>query len=207
MLFIFLVNFYYQKISSGELLSLAVDSIEQEARIDLLHNGNDPSLGLVTAPVTIVAFEDFQCPYCRQAQPALKQLLATYGRDVRFIYKDFPLNVIHEEAQAAAEAGQCAYEQGKFWEFHDALFENQERLSEAFYRTVAKEVGMNITQFNECEKSGKYRKQVNEDAQLGRTLGVVGTPTFFVNGELFAQGYSPELNQSFEKAIEFIKGL
>lgn len=205
--FIFLVIFYYQKISSGELVNQAVDTIEQSVRLELLHNGGDPSIGNVNAPVTIVAFEDFECPFCLEAQPFLKELLVKYGNDVRFIYKDFPLTTIHPGAQGAAEAAQCAHEQRKFWEFHDVLFANQDRFAEAYYRTVALDMGLSITDFNECMATGKTKKGIAEDLKLGADLGVVGTPTFFVNGELFAQGYSPALKSEFETAIEYIKGL
>lgn len=201
----FQIAFHLNNITSGEYVSRAVDSIKQDATIDLLHNVvGDPSQGPLNAKVVIVAFEDFQCPYCLAAQPMIKKLLATHGDSVRFIWKDFPLTVIHPEAQQAAEAAQCANEQGKFWEFHDKLFENQEIISEANFRVWAKDVGVNINQFNECYATGKYRKSINQDIELGKVLGVVGTPTFFVNGEWFAQGYEDSLTEMFEKAIEFI---
>lgn len=206
-LFLFMMNFYFQKISSGELLTRAVDSVEQEARLDLLHNGEDPSLGPSTAPVTIVAFEDFECPFCLEAQPFIKRLLTKYDGEIRFIYKDFPLSAIHPNAQSAAEAAQCAFEQGKFWEMHDELFADQGSFAEAHYRTLAKKIGLNINQYNECYAGKKHTQQINEDIQLGRTLGVVGTPTFFMNGEFFVQGYGSELEDAFDTAIEYIKGL
>jgi len=198
----------YNDVRAGKITSEQfIDELRQDARIDLLHNGNDPSEGPIDAPVTIVAFEDFECPFCFQAQPFISKLRTIYGSDVRFIYKDFPLNSIHPRAQLAAEAAQCAHEQGKFWEFHDELFTHQDRLAEAYYRTVAKEIGMNINTFNACVATGKYKAAVAEDVELGRSLGVFGTPTFFVNGELFAQGYSAEIDHSFETAIEYIKSL
>ncbi len=200
---------YYIGYTNGTI-PLPNDSLaqlRQDAKLDLLHNGDDPSVGPKTAPVTIVAFEDFQCPFCFQAQPFLKKLLATHAGDIRFIYKDFPLSSIHPNAQSAAEAAQCAYQQGKFWEFHDELFANQDRFAEAFYRATAQKLGLNLTAFNECLATGKTKQAISQDVELGRTLGVVGTPTFFVNGELFAQGYSTDLDAQFEKAIEYIKSL
>ncbi len=198
---------YYREIASGNPAGTSLAELRQDAKIDLLHNGDDPSVGPATAPIIITAFEDFQCPYCFQAQPFLKKLLAKYSGDIRFIYKDFPLQSIHPDAQSAAEAAQCAHEQGKFWEYHDVLFSNQDRFAEAFYRATAKEVGLNITAFNECLATGKYKQAISQDVELGRTLGVVGTPTFFINGELFAQGYSGDLDGEFEKAIEYIQSL
>jgi protein-disulfide isomerase len=202
------IRYYRQYVSGGVIPPGAgLAELRQDAKLDLLHNGNDPSVGPKTAPVTIVAFEDFQCPYCLQAQP----LLATHTGDIRFIYKDFPLSSIHPDAQSSAEAAQCAHQQGKFWEYHDELFANQERLAEAFYRATAKKIGLNITAFNECMATGKSKQVISQDVELGRTLGVVGTPTFFVNGELFQEGYSAEkqkeIEQRFEKAIEYIQSL
>ncbi|MBI4090955.1 MAG: DsbA family protein [Candidatus Komeilibacteria bacterium] len=198
----------YREILEGKVTPEEfVQNFKQDAKIDLLHNSNDPSIGPVEAPVTIVAFEDFECPFCHAAQPFIKKMIVRYGPDIRFIYKDFPLRTIHPNAQEAAEAAQCAFEQGKFWEFHDELFAHQDLLAEAYYRTVASKLGLNLSQFNACFKTGKYRQQIAEDVQLGSLLGVQGTPTFFVNGEYFVAGYTTEVDQLFDKAIEFIKQL
>lgn len=199
---------FYREYANGAVPpGASLNELRQGLKVDLLHNSDDPSVGPATAPIVITAFEDFSCPFCFQAQPFLKKLLAKYAGDIRFIYKDFPLQSIHPDAQGAAEAAQCAHEQGKFWEYHDVLFSNQDRFAEAFYRATAKELGLNITAFNECLATGAYRQSINEDVELGRTLGVVGTPTFFINGELFAQGYSSDLDAEFEKAIEYIQSL
>ena len=197
----------YDQISAGGGASAEfIAQLKQDARTDLLNNGDDPSFGPADVPITIVAFEDFQCPFCLSAQPFIKSLEARYD-DVRFVYKDFPLRAIHADAQAAAEAGQCAFEQGKFWEFHDRLFANQDRLTEAFFRTVARDVGLNVAQFNECVATGTYRQDIANDVELGRVLGVIGTPTFFINGQLIAQGYGNDLPRVFDEAIEFIRSL
>ena len=206
-IFIFLVNFYYQQLTSGAAVTHAVNGIRQSAKIDLLQNGSDPSIGPKDAPVTIVAFEDFQCPYCFQAQPFIRRMLAKYPGDVRFIFKDFPLTAIHENAQAAAEAAQCAFEQNKFWEFHDELFAHQDKLVETYFRVIAKDIGLNITQFNSCYNTGTYRQDIADDAALGRSLQVVGTPTFFINGELFSQGYESKVDNAFYQAIDYIRSL
>jgi len=199
---------YYDAIVSGELQDrLMIAELKREGRIDLLNNGNDPSIGEKDSKIIVVAFEDFECPFCKQAQPFIKKMIAKHGDSIRFVYKDFPLSTIHPLAQAAAEAAQCAHEQGKFWEYHDGLFANQDKISQSFFRALAQQVGLNLTQFNQCFNTGKYRREVTQDAELGSVLGTIGTPTFFINGELFAQGYSPELDAAFEKAIEYIKGL
>lgn len=208
LVFIAQVVVNYREILEGKVTPEEFkQNLKQDFAIDLLINSSDPSIGPLTAPVTIVAFEDFECPFCHAAQPFLKKLIVRYGPDVRLIYKDFPLRTIHSHAQEAAEAAQCAFEQGKFWEFHDELFAHQDRFAEVYYRTVAGKLGMNLSQFNECFKTGKYRKQIAEDVQLGSLLGVKGTPTFFVNGEYFVAGYTPEVDQLFDKAIEYIKSL
>lgn len=206
-IFIFFVSFYYQKLYSGEILGRALDSVEQQARLDLLQNGIDPSLGPEIADITVVAFEDYSCPFSLQSQPLIKQLVAKYPGRLKFIYKDFPLSAIHPKAEAAAEAAQCAFEQDKFWEYQDALFADQERYSDEHFRSLAKELGLNISRFNECYNTHKYKQSVAEDVRLGRSLGVRGTPTWFVNGELVAEGYGPGLEALFDKVIEYISGL
>ena len=208
LIFIAQVVVNYREILEGKVTPEEFEkNLKQDFKADLLNNSNDPSVGSSTAPVTIVVFEDFECPFSHAAQPFLKKLIVRYGSDVRLIYKDFPLRTIHPRAQEAAEAAQCAFEQDKFIEFHDELFAHQDTFSEAYYRTVASKLGLNLSKFNECFKTGTYRKQIAEDVQLGSLLGVSGTPTFFVNGEYFVAGYTPEVDQMFDKAIEFIKRL
>lgn len=208
LVFIAKVVVNYRDIIEGKVTPEEFEkNLKQDFTLDLLNNGNDPSIGSLTAPATIVVFEDFECPFSHVAQPLLKKLIVKYGPDIRLVFKDFPLKTIHPHAQEAAEAAQCAFEQDKFIEFHDELFAHQDKLSEAYYRTVASQLGMNLSQYNECFKTGKYRKQIAEDVQLGSLLGVQGTPTFFVNGEYFVAGYTPEVDQMFDKAIEYIKRL
>jgi len=182
-----------------------------------LEIGNAPTLGAVDAPVIIYEFSDFSCPVCAVAAgaadsgrdgwvaplPALKEKYVDTDK-VRIVFKYFPG---HGTGNTAHLVGWCMNEQELFWEFHDALFANQDRLSDAYYRALAKELKMNITQFNECINTGKYKKSIADDVELGRTLGIAGTPTFFINGELFAQGYSTKLDAMFEQAIEYIKKL
>ena len=142
----------------------------------------DPSLGNAKAPVTIVEYSDFQCPYCLRAAPTLKRLRETYGDKVRVVWKDFPLTQIHPQAFKAAEAGHCAAEQGKFWEYHDKLFASQQALQPEFLKQYAKEMGMDAAKFDACLDSSRYSERVRDSVASGAQLGVNSTPTLYVNG-------------------------
>ncbi|MCP6726496.1 MAG: DsbA family protein [Patescibacteria group bacterium] len=140
--------------------------------------------GNVNASITIVEYSDFECPYCGRFHPIMIQALSDYPEDVRWVYRHFPLRG-HLQAQPAAEASECVAEQKGdegFWSFVDAMFENQERLGEEFYREVAGEIGVNLVQFDSCVSSSKYANRVNSDYEEGIQLGVTGTPGSFVNG-------------------------
>lgn len=166
-------------------------------RIDVVA-GDDPAKGgPATAPVTVVEFSDFQCPYCARVGPALKRIQDTYGDQVRIVYKDFPLLQIHNNAAKAAEAGACAADQGKFWELHDKMFENQARLSVADLKQFAKDSGLDAAAFDQCLDSGQKSAEWNQDLADGERYGVTGTPAFFVNGRLLG-------GASFEKFAEVI---
>lgn len=144
---------------------------------------DDPSFGSPDAKVVIVEFGDFQCPFCRQAMPVVKEILKDYGDKVFFVYRDFPLESVHPQAVPAALAGECAHEQGKFWEMHDKIFENQEQLSVKNFKIWAIQIGLNSIQFGNCLDSSKYFAEVEQDLQAGIAAGVRATPTFFVNGQ------------------------
>ena len=143
-----------------------------------------PVRGSAGAPVTIVEFSDFHCPFCRKVQPVLEDLRARYGERIRMVYRDFPLDNLHAQARAAAEASHCAAEQGKFWEFHDRLFRNDPDTSQSALNRMAREAGLDINAFGICIASGKYRESVQASALEGTRLGVTGTPTFFINGRI-----------------------
>lgn len=144
---------------------------------------DDPALGPATAPVTIIEFSDYQCPYCRRwAEQVEGQILKTYGDKVRLVYRDFPLTSIHPEAMPAAEAANCAGEQGKYWEYHDALFKQSQGLGQEAYLAYARELGLNMDQFQQCLKEHRYQNEIKADAQYAAQLGVRSTPTFFING-------------------------
>lgn len=148
-----------------------------------------PSRGPQTAPVTIVEFADFQCPFCARLQPTLEQLIAKYGDKVRLVFRQFPLQ-FHTHAQKAAEASLCAWEHGKFWEMHDAMFENQQALYVDSLKAKAAALGLNADAFNSCLDSGKYADQVQRDLDDGAAAGVSGTPAIFINGR-FLSGTVP----------------
>lgn len=142
---------------------------------------DDPSLGPADAPVTIVEFSDFQCPYCQKSVATLKELRRLYGDKIRVVYRDYP-GPNHPQAASAAEAAQCAGDQGKFWEFHDLLFTRQTRETGWDYEALARDLGLQTGEFSACLNTGRYREEVRKDLQDGLALGIASTPTFFING-------------------------
>jgi len=155
-------------------------------RHDVTIAATDPSIGSASAPVTIVEFSDFQCPYCRSVAPTLKQVRDTYGDKVRIVWKDYPLTQIHPEAFKAGEAAHCAGEQSKFWEYHDRLFANQTALQPTDLKKYAVDLGLDATTFNACVDSSKYGDRVREGVAQGSRLGVNSTPTVYINGRLLS---------------------
>lgn len=152
----------------------------------------DPArvLGNPDAPITIVEFADFECPYCRRASPILREVMEKYKGQVRIAFRDYPLREAHPRAEQAAEAGQCAAEQGKFWAYHDALFTNPVRLTDQDLHQDALSSGLDVTQFDTCMRDGKVKARVEEDLQAGTKAGVSGTPGYFING-IFLSGIQP----------------
>jgi protein-disulfide isomerase len=147
----------------------------------VVDSSGHPALGSKDAPVTIVEFTDFQCPFCKATEATLKQLHDKYGDKIRVVHMDFPLP-FHSHALDAAKAARCANEQGKFWPFHDALFADQSKLAPADLKATAKTLGMNSTKFNACFDSAKYDSQIKADQAVGEKVGVDGTPAFFIDG-------------------------
>lgn len=167
-------------------------------RIEVAH---DPARlrGSPRAALVILEFSDFQCPYCRSVQPTLKSLLAKYEGRVSLGYRDLPLRDIHPQAQLAAEASRCAGDQGKFWEYHDLLFENPGKLHREGLVEQARALNLDQKRFDSCLSSGKYKAQIEEDRQLGLRAGVTGTPGFIINGNLLTGNLPLD---AFEKAIQ-----
>lgn len=155
--------------------------------------------GGADAPITIVEFSDFQCPFCQRAYLVVKELLSKYEGKVKLAYRDFPLRQIHPQAQSAAEASRCAGDQGKFWQYHDLLFEKPNQLERMSLIVHAGDLGLDQKQFDDCLASGKFRTQIEEDLQDGNRLGVNGTPAFFING-VAVTGAQPA--SVFEKIVE-----
>lgn len=143
--------------------------------------GNAPVLGDKSAPVTVVVWSDFQCPFCSRVEPTLAQLRTDYGKKVKFVWKNQPLS-FHPNAMPAAEAAMAAAEQGKFWEYHDKLFANQQALGPELYERLAKEVGLDVKKWKASVDSGKHKAAIQADMAQGAQVGAGGTPTFFING-------------------------
>ena len=163
-----------------------------------VHADDDPFMGPADAPVTLIEFSDFQCPYCRRVQGVLKRLMTAYHGQLKLVFRDFPLRQIHPEAQKAAEAAQCANEQGQFWQYHDRLFAAT-ALGVADLKQYALEMGLDAEGFNDCLDSGKFSQEVQRDIDDARTAGVHATPSFFVNG-LPINGAVP-----FERFVEMVE--
>lgn len=142
-----------------------------------------PSLGPDDAPVVIVEFSDFRCPFCRESYPTLRRLQSIYSEEIRFVYADYPISAVHPLAFNAAHAARCADEQDAFWQYHDSLFLNQEDYSDAsFFTTLASTLRLDTAQFASCMESQRYYEEILDSTRIANELGVVGTPTFFVNG-------------------------
>ena len=150
-----------------------------------VHNipiGSSPVRGNPNAPVTIVEFSDFQCPYCSKLQPTIKQVLAAYPDKVKLVFKEFPLS-FHKQAKNASKATLAAGEQGKYWEMHDLVFENYNKLNEAKFKEFITKLGLDMDRFMKDYKSSKYDARIQKDINLGTSIGVRGTPTLFMNGK------------------------
>lgn len=157
-----------------------------------------PFRGAEAAPVTIVKFEDFHCPYCRRVQATLSELLTRYDGKLKIVHRDFPLDTVHPQARAAHEAARCAGEQGKFWAYHDILFANGPKSGAEELKAFAKETELDLAKFEECMESGRTRAAIEADVEEGQRLGLTGTPAFMINGRLIS-GMQP-----IERFVEII---
>jgi protein-disulfide isomerase len=161
-----------------------------------------PSRGPENALVTIVEFSDFQCPYCGREFPVIERLMKEYDGKVRLVFRHYPLD-FHPFAQKAAEAGACAQDQGKFWELHDKMFTNQNKLGVDDLKAYAKSVGLDASRFDKCLDSGEKKALVEEDMKAGTAAGVNGTPAFFING-VFVNGAQPyeQMKQTVDRELK-----
>jgi len=170
---------------------------------------NDPIYGPANAPITIIEFSDYECPFCRKWHNEVWPRIKTeYGDRVRLVYRDFPLYGLHANAESAALAANCAGEQGKYWEYNDALFATTERFSRDTYELLAAQLSLDIDSFKTCLDEERYQKEIQADYQYAAELGISSTPTFFINGlalvgaqpyEIFKQVIDMELNGEIPK--------
>jgi protein-disulfide isomerase len=161
----------------------------------------DHSIGPADAPVTLVEYGDYECPYCRQAHPTLKQIRDRFGDEFLFVFRNFPIRTTHPHAQHAAEAAEAAGAQGRYWEMHDILFENQEQLDDASLRAYAARLQLNLEQFNREMSGHTHADRVRNDFMGGVRSGVNGTPTFYLNGFRYELSWELEpLTAAIEEA-------
>ncbi len=185
---------YFRQLLDSAKIEYLIDEPRTEVASDPLRLRGNPY-----APVRIVEFSDFQCPYCRRAQPTVKAILEKYGDQISHSFRDFPLRDIHTSAQKAAEAAHCAAEQGKFWEYHKLLYDNFGQLARENLVGHAQALQLAQPQFESCLDSSKYADAVEKDFQEGLRAGISGTPGFFING-IFLNGAQPQA--TFERIID-----
>lgn len=211
--FVARVVYFADLIRSGDLSAQSFSFTDQLTTNDVLSRipvedgiydlktSDDPSMGSAGAAVTIVEFADFECPFSRASSFILRELTAVYADQIYYIYRDFPLADLHEMAQKAAEAGECAQEQGKFWEYHDKIYQNQESLSAESLVAFAESLNMNVFQFESCLDSGRYAQEVLDDYEAGLASGVRGTPTFFINGNRIAGSIPRDILEAIIQSV------
>jgi protein-disulfide isomerase len=200
------ISDYLKKQTESEVRQAFIEKLEKEHKVvrslEPLRFSVDakvsPSIGPAAAPVVLVLFSDFQCPYCKGMSATLKEVTKKYGDKVRLVFRQFPLTNIHPFAQGAAEASLCAAAQGRFWEMHDLLFQNQKSLSVKDFKSHAEKLGLDTAAFNACVDSKRFAPQVKEDLKAGAGAGTEGTPALYINGR-FLNG-----NRPFEQIAEII---
>ena len=161
--------------------------------------GNDPSRGSTNPKIIIVVFSDYECPFCKKAELTMRDIMAKYNDSAVLVFKDFPLTALHPDALNAALAAECAKEQGKYWEYHDYLFDNNDKLGVDYLKEYAKFFGLDSKKFDACLDSKKYLYEIEKDKKAGAEVGVSGTPMTFINGRRIV-GAQPE--SEFIKVIE-----
>jgi protein-disulfide isomerase len=171
---------------------------EQDKTVFKVDPGSSPSKGPKNAPLTMVIFSDFQCPFCKRVEPTLTQIEKEYGGKVRQVWKNYPLP-FHNNAEPAAEAAMAAGAQGKFWEMHDKLFENNTALERPNLEKYAQELGLNMSKFKADMDASKYKSQIEAETKEGQAVGVNGTPAVFINGRKISGAYPLE---TFKKIVD-----
>jgi len=181
-----------------------VRDVLEESGVDALEDmevmaDDDPYLGDEDAPIVIVEFSAYACPYCgRHFEQTFEPLLENYGQHIRYVYRDFP-TINPNVSFPAAMAANCAGEQGMFWEYHENLFSNQEQLSTQYLPLAASQLGLDVDAFNECLNDQRYYSEVENDFYDGSVLGISGTPSFYINGTFYSGAQPYEF---FERVIQ-----
>lgn len=173
-----LTNAYFKDLKERYKVDYRLEPLRSEVA------ANGPTLGAPNAPVTIVEFSDFQCPFCSRLANAMKDVEKNYQGKIKIVFRQYPLLSIHKNAQKAAEASLCAAEQGKFWEFHDQIFADQKKIEISDLKETARSLGLETTSFDSCLDNGMQAVKVQEDIKEGTKLGVNSTPTLYINGRL-----------------------
>jgi protein-disulfide isomerase len=153
------------------------------------------------APVTLVEYGDYECPHCGRAHPIVQRVRKHFGNQLRFVFRNFPLTQIHPHAEMAAEAAEFAATRGKFWEVHDAIFENQNRLGEPLLGDIADRIGLPFVEMRSALENHEFLQRVKDDFMGGARSGVNGTPTFFLNGERYEESWE------YDNLVAAIEGL
>jgi protein-disulfide isomerase len=198
-----MVDKYVAKLTKSNPVEVYFTKPKMQIAVDA---GKAPAIGKEGAPVTIVEFSDFQCPFCARGADVVHEIKKKYGNKVRIAFKQFPLPM-HKDARPAAEASMCMNEQStdKFWKFHDAAFKAQDKLDSEGLEKLAKDSGGNVEKYRECMNSKKFAQYVQEDLSYGEKIGVKSTPTFFVNGQLISgalpiENFSEIIDEELEAA-------
>ena len=187
----------YEDFMDSLRSAATIELLKEPFRVDVATTG--PKKGPDSAQITIVEFSDFECPFCSRVNPAIKKVQETYGDKVQVVFRQYPLD-IHRNARKAGEASLCADEQGKFWEMHDGMFDNQKNLGVDGLKSIAASVAdLDVTEFNSCLDSGRHAETVQRDLKEGAQAGVNSTPAFFINGR-YLSGAQPF--ESFAKIID-----
>lgn len=165
--------------------------VDYGQRVNVPLSPNDPYTGSLNASIALIAFSDYGCPYCKKGEDIAKSLMSKYPDKIIYIFKDLPLTSIHPDSYNAALAAECAKEQGKYWEYHDYLYEHQDQQEVQYLKEYARILGLDSEKFNTCLEEQRYKQEVDNDAKTAAMIGVTGTPTFFINGIMIV-GAQPE---------------
>ena len=209
--FVIMTVAYFQK--SRAINNAASDNIKNDnsksapvgtiSGADLKVNDKDNIRGNKKAPITIIEYSDFQCPYCARFHKTMLQVMADYKDKVRWVFRSLPLESIHTYAKKAALAAECAGEQGKFWEYADALYANQPKFSADYFGQLAGDMKLDTKKFNSCLSSGKYLKKIETEMAEAKSLGLTGTPASFINGVAVKGAYPYEqLKPTIDAALK-----